>query len=88
MFVFRRKDIYDKSPYKPGKWVVAVVGLLATVANIYLLYLVTIGWFVPEPWIFTVVLAIIGMAIYYYYRSKGSRVGVDYATIYAEIPPE
>ena len=88
MFVFRRKDIYDKSPYKPGKWVVAGVGLAATVANIYLLYLVTVGWFVPEPWIFTVVLAVVGMAIYFYYRSKGSRVGVDYATIYAEIPPE
>jgi amino acid transporter len=88
MFVFRRKDIYDKSPYKPGKMVVAGVGLAATVANIYLLYLVTTGWLLPEPWIFTVVLAIVGMAIYFYYRSKGSRVGVDYATIYAEIPPE
>ena len=88
LFVFRRKDIYDKSPYKPGKWVVAGIGLIATLANVYLLYLVTTGWLVPEPWIFTVVLLVVGAIIYYYYRTKGSRVGVDYSTIYAEIPPE
>jgi len=88
LFVFRRKDIYDKSPYKPGKWVIAGIGLIATLANIYLLYLVATGWLVPEPWIFTVVLLVVGAIIYYYYRTKGSRVGVDYSTIYAEIPPE
>jgi amino acid transporter len=88
LFVFKRKDIYDKSPYKPGKWVVAGVGLIATLANVYLLYLVTTGWLVPEPWIFTVFLMAVGAIIYYYYRTKGSRVGVDYSTIYAEIPPE
>jgi amino acid transporter len=88
LFVFRRKDIYDKSPYKPGKSVVAVVGAIATIANIYLLYLVATGWWFAEPWIFTLFLIVVGAIIYYYYRSKGSRVGVDYATIYAEIPPE
>jgi len=88
LFVFRRKDIYDKSPYKPGKSVVAVIGAIATVANIYLLYLVATGWWFAEPWIFTLFLLVVGAIIYYYYRSKGSRVGVDYATIYAEIPPE
>jgi amino acid transporter len=88
LFVFRRKDIYEKSPYKPGTGVVAGIGLIATLSNIYLLYLVATGWLVPEPWIFTVFLIVVGAIIYYYYRSKGSRVGVDYATIYAEIPPE
>ena len=88
LFVFRRKDIYEKSPYKPGKWIIAIIGVIATIANLYLLYLVTIGWLVPEPWIFTIFLVVVGAIIYYYYRSKGSRVGVDYATIYAEIPPE
>jgi len=88
LFVFRRKDIYDKSPYKPGKSLVAVIGAIATVANLYLLYLVATGWWFAEPWIFTLFLLVVGAIIYYYYRSKGSRVGVDYATIYAEIPPE
>jgi amino acid transporter len=88
LFVFRRKDIYEKSAYKPGKWVVAIVGLIATLANVYLLYLVATGWPVWPPWIFTVFLLVVGGLIYYYYKSKGSRVGIDYATIYAEIPPE
>ena len=89
LLVFRRNDIYEKSPYKPGKWLVAGIGLVATLANIYLLYLVASGYGgATEPWIFTVFLLVVGFIIYYYYRSKGSRVGVDYATIYAEIPPE
>lgn len=88
LFVFRRKDIYDKSPYKPGKSLVAVIGAIATIGNVYLLYLVATGWWFAEPWIFTLFLLVVGAIIYYYYRSKGSRVGVDYATIYAEIPPE
>jgi len=84
----RGKSIYDKSAYKPSKTVIGAVGLIATLANLYLLYLVAIGYPIWEPWIFTVVLFVAGAAIYYYYKSKGSRVGVDYTTIYAEIPPE
>ena len=83
------KTIYDKSAYKPSRAVIGGVGLIATVGNIILLYLVYDGYrAVLEPWIFTVVLFVAGAAIYYYYKSKGSRVGVDYTTIYAEIPPE
>jgi len=89
LLVVRRNDIYEKSPYKPGRWLVAGIGLVATLANIYLLYLVGTGYGgVMEPWYFTIFLLVVGFIIYYYYRSKGSRVGVDYATIYAEIPPE
>jgi len=65
------------------------VGLVATVLNVYLLYLLWQGFFgMAEPWIFTLLLLVVGAAIYFYYRSKGARVGVDYATIYTEIPPE
>jgi amino acid transporter len=89
LLVFRRKDIYEKSAFKPGRWLVGGIGLIATVANIYLLYLVGTGYgSAMEPWYFTIFLLVVGAIIYYYYRSKGSRVGVDYATIYAEIPPE
>jgi amino acid transporter len=89
LLVFRRNDIYEKSPFKPGRWLVGGIGLIATVANIYLLYLVGTGYgSAMEPWNFTIFLLVVGFIIYYYYRSKGSRVGVDYATIYAEIPPE
>ena len=89
LLVIRRNDIYEKSAFKPGRWIVAGIGLIATVANIYLMYLVGSGYgSAMEPWIFTVFLLVVGFIIYAYYRSKGSRVGVDYATIYAEIPPE
>jgi amino acid transporter len=89
LLVFRRNDIYEKSPFKPGRWLVGGIGLIATLANIYLLYLVGTGYgSAMEPWYFTIFLLVVGFIIYYYYRSKGSRVGVDYATIYAEIPPE
>jgi amino acid transporter len=89
LLVIRRNDIYEKSPFKPGRWLVGGIGLIATVANIYLLYLVGTGYgSAMEPWYFTLFLLVVGAIIYYYYRSKGSRVGVDYATIYAEIPPE
>jgi amino acid transporter len=89
LLVFKRNDIYEKSPFKPGRWLVAGIGLIATVANIYLLYLVGSGYgSAMEPWYFTIFLLVVGFIIYYYYRSKGSRVGVDYATIYTEIPPE
>jgi amino acid transporter len=89
LLVFRRNDIYEKSPFKPGRWLVGGIGLIATLANVYLLYLVGTGYgSVMEPWYFTIFLLVVGFIIYYYYRTKGSRVGVDYATIYAEIPPE
>jgi amino acid transporter len=96
MFVYRRKDIYERSSYKPslgGIPAVTIIGLIATIGNIWMLYAVVAppsgyGITYPEVWYFTIILLVIGAIIYYYYRSKGSRTGVDYGTIYTEIPPE
>jgi amino acid transporter len=93
MFIYRRKDIYDRSSYRPsigGFPAVTIIGLAATIGNILMLYFVAQGYGItyPEVWYFTIILLVIGAIIYYYYRSKGTRTGVDYATIYAEIPPE
>jgi amino acid transporter len=96
MFVYRRKDIYERSSYKPsigGFPLVTLIGLLATIGNIWMLYAVVAppsgyGLTYPEVWYFTIILLVIGAIIYFYYRSKGTRTGVDYGTIYAEIPPE
>ena len=93
MFVFRRKDIYERSSYKPsigGMPLVTIIGLLATIGNLWLLYAVASGYGLtyPEVWYFTIILLAIGAIIYFYYRGKGTRTGVDYGTIYAEIPPE
>jgi len=104
LFVFRKKDIYDKSAYKPsvgGLHLVTVVGLIATVTNIWLLWRIALGWPWDYPtmyvageggtwsaWVMTLIIIIVALILYYYYKSKGSRIGVDYSTIYAEIPPE
>ena len=105
MLVFRKKDIYDKSAYKPsigGLQLVTVVGLIATVTNVWLLWRIALGWPWDFPtqydittgggtwsaWVMTLVIIIVSLILYYYYKSKGSRIGVDYSTIYAEIPPE
>jgi len=101
MFVFRKKDIYERSAYKPslgGLHLVTVVGFIATITNIWLLWRIALGWPWDYPaaypdgywsaWVMTAIVIIIALVLYYYYKSKGSRIGVDYSTIYAEIPPE
>jgi amino acid transporter len=96
IFIFRRKDIYERSPFKAGgPMVVTLIGTIATVANIWFLWQIVQGWPWDYPdgmcwtaWVMTLVLIIVSLLVYYYYRTKGKRVGVDYSTIYAEIPPE
>ncbi|MFB0568856.1 MAG: APC family permease [Nitrososphaeria archaeon] len=83
------RSIYEKSAYKPNRALIGALGIIAAVANLYVLYLFYDGWKgIAEPWIFTLILIIVGAIIYFAYKSRGSRVGVDYSTIYAEIPPE
>jgi amino acid transporter len=83
------RTIYEKAAYKPSKTLIGALGIIAAVANLYVLYLFYDGWKgVAEPWIFTLILIIVGALIYFVYKGRGSRVGVDYTTIYAEIPPE
>jgi len=100
IFIFRRKDIYERSPFKAGgPAVVTLIGVAATVGNIWFLWQVVRGWPWDYPavgygegmwtaWVWTLAIIVVSIIVYYYYRSKGKRVGVDYSTIYAEIPPE
>lgn len=96
IFVFRRKDIYERSPFKAGgPMMVTLIGTIATAANIWFLWQVVRGWPWDYPdgmawtaWVWTLIIIILSLLVYYYYRSKGKRAGVDYSTIYAEIPPE
>jgi len=103
MFVFRKKDVYERSSYKPsmgGLQLVTLVGLIATVTNIWLLWRISMAWGWDYPlmyhegggawtaWVMTLVLIVVALILYFYYKSKGSRMGVDYSTIYTEIPPE
>lgn len=100
IFVFRRKEIFERSSFKSGgRAVVTLIGAIATIANIWFLWQIVRGWPWDYPdvgygkgmwtaWVFTLVLVIASLLVYYYYRTKGKRAGVDYSTIYAEIPPE
>jgi amino acid transporter len=95
-FIFRRKEIYERSSFKAGgPAIVTLIGTIATAANIWFLWQVVQGWPWDYPdggawtaWVATLILIILSLIVYYYYRTKGKRVGVDYSTIYAEIPPE
>jgi len=96
VFVFRRKEIYERSPFKAGgPMVVTTIGAVATIANIWFLWQIVQGWPWDYPeggawtaWVWTLAIIILSVIVYYYYRTKGQRVGVDYSTIYADIPPE
>lgn len=91
-FVLRAKgkEIYERSAFKPGIAFVLLVGLIATIGNIWLMYVdfqASAAW--VEAWYFTVELLVVGALIYIVYKYVvGKRVGVDYTTIYAEVPPE
>jgi amino acid transporter len=94
MFIFRKKTraIYEASAYKPklaGFPAIAVIGILATIANIWLIYAdfqASATWM--EAWYLTIILFVVGGLLYWFYHMRGSRKGVDYSTIYAQIPPE
>jgi len=105
LFPFRKKEIFDKAPWKPGgKTVMLIVGLVAFVGNLYL------DWvFLSSPagsfnlsglpgaadlfsagfalW-FSIGLLILGALIFGYYKARARATGVDYGTIFTEIPPE
>jgi amino acid transporter len=91
-----RRQIFDTAPYKPGgKWGMVVLGLLGFVANLtvdYIFVFAKYGDFElsqPSPdtyaIIFTVVVAAIGVVVFYLHRM---RRGINYSTIFAQIPPE
>jgi amino acid transporter len=94
MFIFRKKTkaIYDASAYKPklaGFPAIAVIGILATIGNIWLIYAdFQASATFYEAWYLTLLLLVVGGLLYWYYHMRGSRKGVDYSTIYAQIPPE
>jgi len=91
-FVLRKKgrDIYERSAFKPGIALVGLIAVIATIGNIWLAYAefqATAAWI--EAWYFTVELLVIGALIYIVYKYVvGKRAGVDYTTVYAEVPPE
>ncbi len=98
-----RKQIFDTAPYKPGgKTGMMTLGLAGLAANLFIdgeLLFATQGdfnlggqnWASPtllvDQWAlwFTIILGVVGGLIYFYYK-RISRA--NYATIFAQIPPE
>jgi amino acid transporter len=112
---FRRKDIYDRSPFKPqiGKLpLLAVIGAIAFLGNVVLMGVELYtpsgydlkdlwtaspgGLFDPaafnsgasSPFWFTIALLIFLTLFYVAYRARNRKAGVNYQTIYTQIPPE
>jgi APA family basic amino acid/polyamine antiporter len=105
LFPFRKKEIFEKAPWKPGGMVSAVtIGLVALVGNLYLDYaflFAKTGSYnlgalpsASDPFTagfalwFTIFLIVIAGVVYWYYKLKAKTSGVDYTTIFTQIPPE
>src|SRR5438876_6170809 len=98
-----KRQIFDTAPYKPGgKWGMLILGLAGFGANLFVDYefvwpqgsdfgLSQINWASStllsdiSAVIFTIVVAILGVVVYYIHRM---RRGINYSTIFAQIPPE
>lgn len=101
-FPIVKPDIFERAPFKHGKTTVMVIGALASLAQLYFLYIFifnprgyNLPGFIANPsfagfsvWLATIIILVVGAGFYYYYRSRAAVTGVDYTTIFAEIPPE
>lgn len=103
LFPLRRPDIFARAPFKHGKTTVQVIGVLASLAQLFFLYAFLFtphgGYYLQglfanptfagfSVWLATIIILGVGIGFYYYYRSRAAVTGVDYTTIFAEIPPE
>jgi amino acid transporter len=91
-----RRQIFETAPYKPGgKWGMVVLGILGFVANLtvdYIFVFAKYGDFElsqasPDTYaiVFTIIVDAIGVVVFYAHRM---RRGINYSTIFAQIPPE
>jgi amino acid transporter len=91
-----RRQIFETAPYKPGgKWGMVALGILGFVANLtvdYIFVFAKYGDFElsqasPDTYaiVFTIIVAAIGVVVFYAHRM---RRGINYSTIFAQIPPE
>jgi amino acid transporter len=97
-FIKKFKSAYEKGSKLGGPVVLYLAGIIGTVfwilllgMQIYLLNVVDIAY-VDNPLIFegllVIVTFLVGALIYFYYRSKNKKMGIDVSKIYGEIPPE
>ena len=97
---WRNPQIYQGSPIKlGGKYGTAFIGCLGFGANLLLDWMILTApagaydvlaatsdnWFALG---FAIVMCLVGIGIFAYYKYGPSGKGVDYSTIYSQIPPE
>ncbi len=100
LFSFRKKEIYETAPWKPGgRSTLLTIGIIAFVGNLFLDYN-----FLTSPYGsydllhpsvsgginlgFGLGVILIGVLVYAYYRGRAKTTGIDYTTIFTQIPPE
>jgi len=104
LIYYRRRDLYDRSPtWKvsiAGVPLVAIVGIIGVVTNLWCDYVflfnekalnvggITVTLESIFPFLFTLILLLIPVVLYFYYKARAKVTGVDYKTIFTEIPPE
>jgi APA family basic amino acid/polyamine antiporter len=97
-FIKKFKSAYEKGAKLGGPAVLYLAGIIGTVfwilllgMQVYLLNVVDI-YYIDNPLLVEGLLVIItflvGALIYFYYRSKNKKMGIDVSKIYGEIPPE
>lgn len=99
-FPIKKPDVFAKAPFKYSKGTVQLIAALAILGNLWFDYIFMTdahGFGLPGslgsidgafPFLFSIALLLIWTAVYYYYRGKSKTTGVDYQTIYQEIPPD
>jgi len=102
-FPIVKPEIFERAPFRHSKTVVMVMGALACAAQAFFLYSFLFSPYggydvlglIRNPsfagfavWLSTIIILVVGVGFYYYYRSQAAVTGVDYTTIFAEIPPE
>jgi amino acid transporter len=91
-----RRQIFETAPYKPGgKWGMVTLGILGLAANLTVDYIFAVAKYgdfelsqaSPDTYaiIFFFAVAVVGVVVYYVHRL---RRGINYSTIFAQIPPE
>jgi amino acid transporter len=98
-FPIRKAGIFEKSPFRAGKPLVMLLGILATTGNGILLVVMALG---KDGWnllglkslsdagtfIFSICLIAAGLLIFEYFSRRSKRTGVELTTIFTEIPPD
>jgi hypothetical protein len=104
LIYYRRRDLYDRSPtWKvsvAGVPLVAIVGFIGVITNLWCDYVflfnekalnvggIAVSFESIFPFLFTLILLLIPVVLYFYYKARAEVTGVDYKTIFTEIPPE